>query len=312
MTKSGVCCIKMDHKTVEKQLKEICMKLNETEANVEMFCNMVKNGVATNDVRNFVSKQTDMKRTNNKYDLKFSRTVMRRKLNDACAQASRLRRTKNEIESLLTEKHGYSKSKLRNLVHRVKKQNTYHKARHKIKTIDKYKHCENKMRAVCRQKNNKDIPKEVWEVLKDVVLFNEDLEAEPPADPMICDNKINLSKEEMQFLRRGPRFMLREKVNLTDFQIQLEKMIAREKYGRGRDEDDNDSGISSGESDCEDSDDSDRDLKLASERIAAEASMIYVKRDKTLDLGKLRVTDYKFNKFVHLPRAQEPTVEAKH
>ena len=122
---------------VEKQLKEICMKLNETEANVEMFCNMVRNGIATNDVRNFVSKQSDMKRANNKYDLKLSRSVMRRKLDDACAQASRLRRTKNEIESLLTGKHGYSKSKLRNLVNRVKKQNTYHKARHKNKTINK-------------------------------------------------------------------------------------------------------------------------------------------------------------------------------
>jgi len=63
------------------------MKLNETEANMNMFGHMIKNRVATNDVRSFVRKQSDMKRTSNKYDLKLSRTAMRRKLNDACAQA---------------------------------------------------------------------------------------------------------------------------------------------------------------------------------------------------------------------------------
>ena len=40
--------------------------------------------------------------------------------------------------------------------------------------------------------------------------------------------------------------------------------------------------------------------------------MVYIKRDNTLDLDKVKVTDYKFNKFVHLPVAQEVTAKAKH
>ena len=295
---------------MEEQLKGTCKRLNETEAVVEMFSQMIRNGVATNNVRNFVAKQSDMKKANNKYDLKLSKTAMRRKLNDACAQASRLRRTKKEIESILTDQHKYSKSKLRNVIHRVMKQNTFHRTKHKTKIVNKYKHCELKMKAVCRQRNNRDIPVGVWEVIKDVRLFREDIEPELPADPMICDRSIKLSSEEVEFLRRGPRFMLRQKVDLTSFQIELEKMIAREKYGQSnKDEEEYDSGISSENEDTESTDNS---LDELSEKIAAEAAMVYIKRNKQLDLGKLKATDYKFNKFVHLPRAQEATLEAKH
>ena len=296
---------------VEEQLKGVCRKLNEIEANVEMFSQMVSNGVATNDVRNFVVKQSNMKKSDNKYDLKLSKTAMRRKLNDACAQGSKLRRTKRELESLLITQHGYSKSKLRNLINRVRKQNTYHRTRHKTKTIHKYKHCEKKMKTVSRVINNKSIPRDVWEVLKNVELFNDDLDPQPPADPMICDVNIKLSPEEMDFLRRGPRFMLRQQTNLTDFQIELEKMIAKEKFGdREKEDEEYDSGISSGESDTEDS--SCGDLEFLSDRVAAEAAMVYLKKEKRLDLSRLKATNYKFNKFVHLPRAQQATAEAKH
>ena len=301
---------------MEEQLKGVCRKLNETEAIVEMFSQMVSNGVATNDVRNFVVKQSNMKKSDNKYDLKLSKAAMRRKLNDACAQASRLRRKKRELESLLATQHEYSKSKLRNLINRVKKQNTHHRTRHKTKTIYKYKHCEKKIKAVSREINNKGIPREVWEILKDVELFNTDLDPQPPADPMICDANLKLSTEEMDFLRRGPRFMLRQQTNLTDFQIELEKMIAKEKFGASeKDEEevldsDSDSGLGSGESDTDDSNSG--DLEYLSEKIAAEAAMVYLKKEKRFDLTRLKATNYKFNKFVHLPRAQKATNEAKH
>ena len=60
---------------MEEQLKGVCRKLNETEAIVEMFSQMVSNGVATNDVRNFVVKQSNMKKSDNKYDLKLSKAA---------------------------------------------------------------------------------------------------------------------------------------------------------------------------------------------------------------------------------------------
>ena len=88
---------------VKEQLLRVCKRLNDTEANIEMFSQMVRCGVATNDIRNFVMRQSEMKKTSKKYDVKLSKSAMRRKLNDACPQVSRLRRTKNKLRSLLTE-----------------------------------------------------------------------------------------------------------------------------------------------------------------------------------------------------------------
>ena len=100
--------------------------------------------------------------------------------------------------------------------------------------------------------------------------------------------------------------MFRQEVDFTDFQIEIEKMIAKEKYNASNNgEEDEDSGISSGE-------ETDTETEEMSEVIEAKASMVYEKSEKVLDLGKLKVTDYKFNKFVHLPRAQKADKEAKH
>ena len=229
MTSTNATCIGRDPKQVEEQLVRVCRKLTETEVNIEMFGRMVRSGVATNDVHNFVVKQSDMKRVSQKYDLKLSKSAMKRKLSDACALASKLRQSKNRLRSSLIEEFNYSSSKCRNIMLKVNKQNTYHRTKHKSKAMFKYKHCERKVRRVCSQSNIKDIPAAVWDILKDVKLFNQDLEPEPPADPMICDDRIKLSSDELNFLRRGPRFMMRVEADLTDFQICLEKMIAKEK-----------------------------------------------------------------------------------
>ena len=47
-----------DRKTVEKRLRSESLKLTETESRVDMFTKMLRAGVATNDVYNFVKKQS--------------------------------------------------------------------------------------------------------------------------------------------------------------------------------------------------------------------------------------------------------------
>ena len=282
---TGTDCISKNPKLVEEQLRKVCRRLNETEVNIELFRRMLNNGVATNDVRNFVSKQSEMKKATNKYDLKLSKGAMKGKLSDACALALRLRQSKRRLKNSLIDEFNYPKSKCRAIMSRNGRQNTYHRTKHKTKAIAKYKHCERKIKKVCNEKNIADIPHHVWEVLKNVKIFNEDLEQEPPADPMICDNKIKLNSEEMAFLRRGPRFMMRLDPSLTDFQVQLEKMIALKKYDAANKGEDEDSGFSSNE------DDDDIDVKCEAEM--AKASMIYDKGSKQLDLGKMKATNYK-------------------
>ena len=92
-------------KRVEQQLLETMVKLTDTEMSISLFSKMIRNGTATNDVYNFVRKQSELRKASNSIDHKLLKVTMRQKLNDACSYAHRLRRRKEEIKRLLLNKH---------------------------------------------------------------------------------------------------------------------------------------------------------------------------------------------------------------
>ena len=97
-----------DPVTVERQLKMICRKLNVTEINIGLFNRMIKNKVATNDVRNFSDKQHGLKHTYDGTRWQISKVAMTQKLRDAYSTAGRLRKEKRELkDTLLNEWHIY-------------------------------------------------------------------------------------------------------------------------------------------------------------------------------------------------------------
>ena len=110
MTSASDISAGQDPEHVEEQLKKVCERLRVTEVNIGMFSRMVRTDVATNDVRNFVLKQSNMKKASDKFDLKLCKSIMKRKLNDACALASRLRNSKNKLKAILSDKFKYSNS----------------------------------------------------------------------------------------------------------------------------------------------------------------------------------------------------------
>ena len=83
-----------DSQEVERQLEKTCVKLKETEVNIRLFDRMVKNGLATNDVRSFVSKQARLKTTNHKLSFGVMTKAMKCKLVDACSLAREVRKEK--------------------------------------------------------------------------------------------------------------------------------------------------------------------------------------------------------------------------
>ena len=79
-------------KTVEGRLWETMKRLAETEGNLHLFSKLKTLGVGTNDVENFVKKQSGHKRVHASIDAKVRRVAMHSKLADACAYTKRLRR----------------------------------------------------------------------------------------------------------------------------------------------------------------------------------------------------------------------------
>ena len=98
-------------KKVEKQLKETILKLTETEANITLFRSMIAEKVATNDVRSFVVKQMNLKKSRAKFDNRVLRTDMKSKLDDALCYANRLRQQRSKLRSKLFNRVGCSNAR---------------------------------------------------------------------------------------------------------------------------------------------------------------------------------------------------------
>ena len=357
---------------VEKQLRHVSKKLAETEVNIGLFNKMARGCVPTNDVRHFILNQTRMKQSGSKIQYSMVRKIMKEKLNDACSVANKLRQKKRALKRLLCTKFSYPKSRHNRVLREVSVNTANHKDKHRDKTAKKFVHCKSKMNNVINERSIADIPKDTWDIAKGVNIFNKELFQEECADPMICAKDIELSQDELEFLRKGPRFMMRQHVKEDEFMVDIEKMIVKEKYdanSSGREESGRETGAfnrSSREMGVSDSEtgvfnrssvdtlsvsdrgtgvfnrhstssypfevqskdgcgtevvnkpkaesnsDLDRDLEALSNEILAKAGMIYSKESKSLNLGKLKATDYKFNKFLHLPRPESTYREAVH
>ena len=116
MTSAHTLDVSKDPVTVERQLMKICNKLNVTEVNIGLFNRMIRAGVSTNDVRNFVSKQQKLKRSKLRSNRILSKVAMKQKLFDACSTAVQLRREKKRLRESLHNNGGYSRSKAKRTI----------------------------------------------------------------------------------------------------------------------------------------------------------------------------------------------------
>ena len=223
---------------VEKRLANICLKIKETEVKIGFFRHMVRDGVATADVRSFVEKQAKLKRVDQNVHAPTVRQAMKSKLIDTIASLELLKKSKRDLVDSLCSEFSFPKSKCRNLIRSYMRDATVHKERHNERLSKKFKHCKKKMKInhdIVEKQMIDCLPSEVKEIASGVNIFQNDLLPERSADPMICDKSIKLSKSELAFLRKGPRFMARQAITENDFCTELNKMIVKDKYEQADD-----------------------------------------------------------------------------
>ena len=166
-------------------------------------------------------------------------------------------------------------------------------------------------------------PNETSEFLSGVNVFNLDkksMKPEPASEPFICDPSIKLNSNELKLLARGPKFMVREDVKEGDFEVELEKMIAKKKLDSAFSKDDL-GGMESSQENVENSEHGRRTLAEAvksdcnlGEKLWEEqtGNMVYNIKTKTFDFGNMRATQYKHNKQVFLPDPESIENETNH
>ena len=323
----------MQTKTVECQLGMTLDKIAATEANVELFEKLLKLGLATNDIKNFILKQSAQKRILCKPDFKVLRSAMRSKLSDACAFLKRLRRLRDTLKKRIARKYSSRKAYGRKVVdelvskYREKKILELKKVRRKIEFLKEKEEAEQVIRTA---------PATTGEFLENVNLFSPEqnsVKPEEPQQPFICDPKIQLSDCERQILAKGPKFMVRQPLDPNEFELELEKMVAKSKFDEmfnGKEDD-----LSMSQNNVSDSplpklpensppnDGSSRESvggngsnkEVKSNDIIWEetaSKMPYNFKTKTLSLGNLQAPAYKYNKEIFLPDVQSPDKEISH
>ena len=168
-------------KDVEELLERTCRKLCETEINIRLFSKMTRNGVATNDVRNFVSNQAMLKTEDHEINGSVAKKAMKSKFVDACAQARRLRFQKCELRDLLVSEFNYSKKRCRTIIKKTIGELSNHRQEHILKAKNKYDHCKSKMKKDKETSDFADIPARAWDLLEGVNLFNREEKIVPEA-----------------------------------------------------------------------------------------------------------------------------------
>ena len=159
-------------KPVEKYLQDICLKLTEVESTINLFAKMVRTGIATNDIRNFVIKQSKMKRISNSLDIKVLRSTMKSKLRDACAFANRLRQQRNRLKKSIMNKYRGNVSRGNSVIRLCVNRAKQHRLKCDKKNRMKYETCKNKQSAYTVLEG---LPDGVMNIVSKVNVFNDRL-----------------------------------------------------------------------------------------------------------------------------------------
>ena len=310
-------------KTVECQLRMTYEKLAETEANVYIFNTLKGMNFATNDVKNFVRKQTIHKRVQTKPDSKVQNAAMRSKLSDALAFAKRLRQKRNTLKGRLVKKFACKRSEGRRVLDNLVTHYRNYKHKEMSEAKIKINHILEKEQL---DKVVKEAPAELCEYLSNVNIFSKSqhkVKPEPPTGPFICHESIKFDEKELSILNKGPKFMIRSDLDENEFELELEKMVAKKKFNSAfKDKDDfsepsnpADSRLTSGgnQNESVQGRGNINVENINNERWEEQSSkMVYNLKSKVFDLGNLQASKYKHNKMIYMPSPESAESEMTH
>ena len=135
------------------------------------------------------------------------------------------------------------------------------------------------------------------------------LEVIPGEGPVIVlgeGETLSLSREKFLLLDKGPKYCVVKKCSEEQAECDTETAIIKEKWDRmGRDTENMDETLTD-----EELKDRDRGAQLA-EEVEAQTRLAYDEDTKIWSGASLRVTDYKANSRVILPKALSPVEESK-
>ena len=109
-------------KNVERHLWRTTEKMLAAESSLRTLCKLRDNGIGTNDIMNFASKQAELRVSNNNIDRRLLRSAMRGKINDARVTLNRLRHTRNQVKHQLLKEYESKTNKVKKIISKMQDQ----------------------------------------------------------------------------------------------------------------------------------------------------------------------------------------------
>ena len=181
----------------------------------------------------------------------------------------------------------------------------------------------------------KKAPDGTGDILSNVNVFTDAQKSMKPenlAVPFICNKDVKLSDYELRLLSKGPGFMLRECVDNESFEVELEKMVAKNKFNSWFS---NKGDISAANLDEDLGNGHPNHLTKTSDQLRGNqnvpnrvksngvvsndelweensGSMVFNYKTKSLDFGNLTAPKYKYNKTIGMPNPESCEKETFH
>ena len=313
-------------KTVTSQLVHNWQLLMTSECNINLFKNLLKNDISTRDIHSFVLKQADLRKIHKKLDEPLTRAAMRSKVNDACAYVKRQKRIVGRIKKDLFNATGQRRYLQRKIIKQVREKIEFErtlKMQADQEKFQKYLEIQAKMRRTESEIQFK-VPASIQKY-SGIKAFNypESVTLEPE-QPMIYDENIKLSANELLVLAKGPKFAVRQDLVRENFKLELEKLICKQKYGMTESELDpalptknfparevlKDSSFAKPNHQTTAGKPNQDYSSIEWEE--RKSQLVYDFESKNLNPNRLRATNYRYNKTTTLPKPQTADLELKH
>ena len=219
--------------TVTSQLVHNWRLLMTSECNVNLFNNLLKNNISTRDIHSFVQKQAGLRKVHKNLDEPLTRAAMRSKVSDACAYILRQKRIVGKLKKDLYMVTGRKRYLQRKIIKQVRDKIEVERAMKTQADLDKVqRYAELQAQMLTSMSESQFIVPASIEKYSGIKAFcypeNVPLE---PEQPMVYDEDISLSANELLVLAKGPKFAVRQDLMRENFKLELEKMVCKQKYG---------------------------------------------------------------------------------
>ena len=311
----------------EYELFKANMMVMKNELRLWLLRNLMNKDLATRDIYYFVKKQGELRTTIKNPDRKTVRQAMSAKLCDVKATLKRNYKDRKVLRSVVLGELDGKGFVLRKKLKEMKRNIDKEKERIKAKYEKKIAHYVQVQSIKEENGGQRDIdPTNVPTNLSrfsslSIFKRKEELpKPQKPLGPFVCSDEISLSRDEVAVLSRDPKFSICTDVSDFDFNVELERMLSKHRINEGITIEKNrkKKSVKTLSTDEQASDvraifDIDPDMKLhdnETDRLEKINKIFNENRKrkifdpfrKTINFNERRVTDYKLNKHVNLPK----------